>query len=452
MPTGTPVIPTDITVHLGAPTSAAQNVTVPFSSYIKNVASGEIYPTWPESALRANIYAIISFALNRIYTEYYRSQGYDFDITSVTAFDQSYAPDREIFENISRIVDEIFNNYIVRQGSVEPLFAQFCNGTTSKCNGLSQWGTVSLAENGLSSYEILQNYYGKDINIVTNAPVQDVTESYPGVPLKLGDTGNNVKVIQTELNRISQNYPAIPKIAEENGIFGVDTENAVRKFQEIFYLQNNGTVDKSTWYKIKRYYVGVKGLSELMSEGVTVEEASVPFTTTLAPGSSGPVVSILQYYLSVIAYFNPNLNFAAINGYYGPETETAVREFQSFYGLPVTGEVDVFTWDTITRIYLQILSSLEMGYSGQKAKLYPGYFLSYGMQGDDIIDLQTYLSVVRRNIPQIGNVEVTGIYDDQTKNAILNFQRLFGIPQTGAVGPVTWNAIAKEYDNIIENN
>ena len=452
MATVTPVIPTDITVHLGAPTSAAQNVTVPFSSYIKNVASGEIYPTWPESALRANIYAIISFALNRVYTEYYRSQGYDYDITSVTAFDQSYEPNREVFENISRIVDEIFNNYIVRQGSVEPLFAQFCNGTTSKCNGLSQWGTVPLAESGLSSYEILQNYYGKDINIVTNAPVEDVTESYPGVPLKLGDTGNNVKIIQTELNRISRNYPAIPKIAEENGIFGVDTENAVRKFQEIFYLQNNGTVDKSTWYKIKRYYVGVKGLSELMSEGVTLEEVSIPFTKTLKPGSSGSEVSILQYYLSVIAYFNPNLNFALINAYYGEQTERAVREFQQYYGLPVTGEVDVFTWDTITRIYLQILSSLEMGYSGNKAKLYPGYFLSYGAKGDDIRDLQTYLSVIRRNIPQIGNVEVTGVYDDQTKTAILNFQRLFGIPTTGAVGPVTWNAVAKEYDNIIENN
>lgn len=452
MPVGTPVIPETITVHLGSPGSAAQNVTVPFTEYIKNVASGEIYPTWPESALRANIYAIISFALNRVYTEYYRAREYDYDITSVTAYDQSYAPDREVFENISRIVDEIFNNYIVRQGAVEPFFAQFCNGTTSTCNGLSQWGTVPLAEMGLSSYEILQRFYGDDINIVTNAPVEEITESYPGVPLKLGDTGNNVKVIQTELNRISQNYPAIPKIAEENGIFGVDTQDAVRKFQQIFYLDASGTVDKSTWYKIKQYYNGVKGLSELMSEGITLEEASVPFTQTLGPNSSGPIVSILQYYLSVIAYFNPNLDFAAINGYYGTETENAVREFQNFYGLPVTGEVDVFTWDTITRIYLQILSTLETGYSGQKAKLYPGYFLSYGMQGEDIRDLQTYLSVVSRNIPQIGNVEITGIYDDQTRTAILNFQRLFGIPQTGAVGPVTWNDIAREYDNIIENN
>ena len=163
-----PVIPQDITVHLGAPGSVAQNVTVPFIDYIKNVASGEIYPTWPEEALRANIYAIITYALNRIYTEWYPSRGYDFDITNTTQFDQSFSPDREVFENISNIVDEIFNDYVVRQGSIQPLFTAFCNGTTSTCEGLSQWGTVSLAEQGLTPYEILQYYYGRNIGIVEN--------------------------------------------------------------------------------------------------------------------------------------------------------------------------------------------------------------------------------------------------------------------------------------------
>ena len=154
----TPVIPESITVHLGAPTANAQNVTVDFVDYIKNVASSEIYPTWPESSLRANIYAIISYALNRIYTEWYPSRGYDFDITNTTQFDQAFVPDREIYDNISRIVDEIFNDYVVRQGSIEPLFTQFCNGTTSTCAGLSQWGTVSLAEQGLSPFQILANF------------------------------------------------------------------------------------------------------------------------------------------------------------------------------------------------------------------------------------------------------------------------------------------------------
>ena len=191
-----PIIPENITVHLGAPSSSAQNVTVPFVDYIKNVASSEIYPTWPEEALRANIYAIISFALNRIYTEWYPSRGYNFDITNSTQFDQAFVPDREIFENIIYIVDDIFNDYVVRQGSIEPLFTQFCNGTTSTCDGLSQWGTVSLAESGYTPYRILQNYYGNDIGIVEDARVGEAGESYPGVPLRLGDAGNNVRLVQ----------------------------------------------------------------------------------------------------------------------------------------------------------------------------------------------------------------------------------------------------------------
>ena len=271
-----PVIPESIRVHLGSPSSNAETVTVPFVDYIKNVASSEIYPTWPENALRANIYAIITFALNRIYTEWYPSRGYDFDITNSTQYDQAYVPNREIFENINDIVNDIFDEYVVRNGSIQPLFTQFCNGTTSTCNGLSQWGTVSLAEQGLTPYEILQRFYGEDIGILTDTPVESVGESYPGEPLRLGDDSNSVKIIQTELNRISDNYPAIPKIRLENGLFGVDTENAVRAFQEIFGLPENGTVDKATWYRIKRYYNGVKRLAELSAEGVTEEEASLP--------------------------------------------------------------------------------------------------------------------------------------------------------------------------------
>ena len=172
-----PIIPEQITVHLGTPESTAENVTVPFTDYIKNVASSEIYPTWPESALRANIYAIITFALNRIYTEWYRSRGYNFDITNSTQFDQAFVKNRDYFENISRIVDEIFNDYIVRQNDIQPLFSRFCNGTTSKCDGLSQWGSVTLAESGYTPFRILQNYYGDDIRLVENAPVAEIEES-----------------------------------------------------------------------------------------------------------------------------------------------------------------------------------------------------------------------------------------------------------------------------------
>lgn len=447
-----PVIPSTITVHLGSPDSNARNVTVPFAEYIKNVASSEIYPTWPENAIRANIYAIISYVLNRVYTEWYPSRGYSFDITNTTRFDQAFVENREIFENISRIVDEIFNNYIVRQGNIEPFFATFCNGTTSRCNGLSQWGTVELANQGLTPYEILQYYYGNDIGIVTNAPVEDIEESYPGIPLILGDSGNNVKIIQTELNRISRNYPAIPKISQENGIFGTDTQAAVSKFQEIFNLPVTGQVDKSTWYRIKQYYVGVKNLSELVSEGVSINEASLPFTRQLSKGMSGIGVRTLQYYLNIIAYFNPNLELSPLDGYFGDATEQAVTDFQRFYGLPQTGIVNNVTWNKINQIYKSTVSSLPQGYSGNKAKLYPGYLLSEGISNQDVRDLQTYLSVIGENYPELNVLPITGYFGPQTRQTVEDFQKLFGIPVTGAVGAVTWSEIAKQYDSIIENN
>ncbi len=446
-----PYIPSYITVHLGPPGSNAENVTVPFTDYIKNVASSELYPTWPESALRANIYAIITYALNRIYTEHYRSQGYDFDITSSTQYDQAFVKNRDIFENISRIVDDIFNNYVVRQGNIEPFFTQFCNGTTVTCPGLSQWGTVTLANQGLTPYEILQYYYGDNINIVQNAPVMDVQETYPGTPLQIGDAGNDVKILQTQLNRITQNYPAIPTIEDVDGIFGVSTQNAVRKFQEIFNLPQTGVVDKSTWYKIKRYYNGVKQLGELLSEGVTAEEAEVPFGRTLSRGDQGTPVRIIQYYLNVIGYFNPDLDLLPIDGVFGAGTENAVKAFQSFYGLPADGVVGRNTWNRMETIYQQIIDSLAPGYSGSKAKLYPGYYLTPGMENDDVRDLQTYLALIGRYYAQMPEIPVTGYFGSQTENAVRTFQQLFGLPVNGVVGPITWNTIAQQYDFLVQS-
>ncbi len=444
-----PVIPQNITVHLGTPDSNAQNVTVNFVDYIKNVASSEIYPTWPDAALRANIYAIISYALNRIYTEWYPSRGYNFDITNSTAVDQAFSPDREIYENISLIVDDIFNNYVVKQGSVEPFFTQFCNGTTSTCRGLSQWGTVALANQGLTPYQILQNYYGTDIGIVENAPVSEIEESYPGTPLRIGDAGNDVKIIQTELNRIARNYPAIPLIAEPNGVFGIDTEAAVRAFQQIFGLVQSGEVDKPTWYKIKQYYVGVKNLSDLVSEGITLSEAQVPFENQLREGSEGIDVRTIQYYLNIIAYFNPEFNVITLDGIYGPETANAVRQFQRYYGLPVTGVMNTATWNVLNRIYSETVEFLPEGYSGKYGKLYPGYFLTEGMSGQNIRDLQTYLALIGQNLEVIPKIPVTGYFGTQTREAVTAFQNAFGILANGAVGPITWNTIVNQYDSLV---
>ena len=346
MPTVLPYVPQRITVHLGTPNSDAQNVTVSFSDYVKNVASSEIYPTWDESALRANILAITSFALNRIYTEFYRSRGYDYDITNSTAFDQYFVNGRSFFDNVSRLVDELFDDYLRRPGFVEPLAAKFCNGTTVTCEGLSQWGSQNLAQQGYTSTEILDNYYG-DVEIVQNAPIQGITSSYPGTPLRRGTTGPGVVTIQTELNRISQNYPAIPKIPVVDGIFGSRTEAAVRKFQEVFNLSPDGIVGPATWYALVRIYVAVTRLAELRSQGQQFYANSWATTDPIEQGDRGIKVEHLQYMLSVLSAYIPEIPPLNIDGIFGNNTRAAVIAAQRRFGLPQTGIVDFDTWDEI---------------------------------------------------------------------------------------------------------
>lgn len=346
MPTVIPFVPQYITVHLGSPDSSAANVTVPFSDYVKNVASSEIYPTWEESALRANIYAIVSFALNRVYTEFYRSRGYNFDITSSTAIDQAFVNGRSYFDSIVRLVDELFNDYLRRPGFVEPLAAKFCNGTTVTCEGLSQWGSQNLARQGYNTTQIIRSYYG-NVEIVNNAPVRGYTSSYPGTALRRGSSGPNVVVIQVELNRIAQNYPAIPKLANVDGIFGSRTENAVRKFQQIFNLTPDGVVGKATWYALVRLYTAVNRLSELRSLGQQFYSVSWSPPNSLSQGSTGDKVRTLQYMLNVLAEYISQIPSIAADGIFGTETANAVTAAQQYLGLPQTGVVDETTWDEI---------------------------------------------------------------------------------------------------------
>ena len=438
-----PIVPEFITVHLGKPNAAARNVRVPFAQYIKNVASSEIYPTWPENALRANIYAEITFALNRVYTEHYRSRGYDFDITNSTQFDQYYVEGRDIFENISRVVDDIFNDYVVKQGQIQPYFTQYCAGT---CEGLSQWGTVALANQGYTPYRILQYYYGNDIDIVKNAPIKSNTPTYPGTPLRLGTGGEEVVEIQRELNRIAANYPSIPKISGSRGYFEQMTQNAVRQFQKIFNLESDGIVGKDTWYKIKRIYNGVKGLSELYSEGITISEAERKYERVLNKGSRGPSVKILQYYLCFLSYFNLKLPYISVDGIFGDETRDAVLAFQSLYGLDVDGIVGRDTWDMIQNAYVGVLTSLPNEYRSYSSLLYPGYIITTGANGKVVEQLQTYLKTIAANNPSIPDVTVDGYYGEETKKAVLAVQKLEGIEQNGQVGVLTWNAIVSLYN------
>ncbi len=441
-----PAIPEFITVHLGEPDQPARNVTISFRDYIKNVASSEIYPTWPESALRANILAQITFALNRIYTEWYRSQGYDFDITNSTKYDQSFVEGRDIFDTISRIVDDIFNNYVVKQGTISPYFTQYCDGIRVTCNGLSQWGTVDLANQGLTPYEILKTYYGNDINIVYDAPVRANIPSYPGVPLQLGSFSEDVRIIQRQLNRISDNYPSIPKIFPTNGFFNLQTETAVEKFQEIFNLQVDGIVGKSTWYKIKYLYNAVKGLSDLYSEGISFDEASRIYSRVLKEGDTGEQVGVIQYYLAVIGYFDGDIPQITIDRVFGPNTRNAVLAFQKKYGLTQDGQVGRDTFIKMTEVYSNIRRNLAGRYISNSEEIFPGRFLGRDMSGDDIITLQKFLNVISQNDPSITPVYVTGSFDNATELAVKEIQSRYNITPNGVVGPLTWNAIVNLYN------
>ncbi len=345
------IIPNPITVHLGRPTAYASNVQVSFPDYVKNVASSEIYPTWPDASLRANIYAIITFALNRVFTEWYRSQGYSFDITNSTAYDQAFVYGRPIYESISRVVDDIFNEYVRRQGQIAPYFTSFCNGTTTSCAGLSQWGTVTLANQGLTPLQILRTYYPDDVEIATTDIIANVPSSYPGSPLRVGSTGLDVQTIQTYLNRIRRNYPAIPIITDEAGVFGDSTRAAVTKFQSVFQLAPDGIVGKATWYKISQLYTAVTRLSELDSEGTTLGIGTVPPAAVLRQGSRGADVITLQYLLNVIAEYYPGIPDISQDGIFGNATRQAVIAFQNAAGLDPDGIVGVNTWKALYDVY-----------------------------------------------------------------------------------------------------
>lgn len=436
-------IPEFITVHLGTPSSNARNVTVPFTEYIKNVASSEIYPTWPEEALKANIHAIVSLTLNRFFTEWYRSQGYDFDITNTTAYDQSFVEGRNIFENISRLVDENFNTYVTREGFSNPLFTTFCDGRTVSCNGLSQWGSVSLAENGNNALQILRYYYGNDVNLTSTNEVQSAQASYPGTPLKLGDTGEDVVTIQQQLLRIRENYPAIPLIPTIDGVFGSSTDSAVRTFQEIFDLDVDGIVGKSTWYRISFIYSSVAKLGETVGEGFSdIFSAEIP-VVTISRGDSGNYVLLLQSLIDYISVFYPSVPSVEKDGIYGTSTEDAVRAFQRTFGLSETGIVTPVIWNAFYQVYLNIINSVTPSLPNQG---FPGENLKRGDSGENVKLMQTYLNEISKRYPNIPAVSEDGIFGGDTEDAVLQFQRAVRLNPTGVIDVSTWERIVELYN------
>lgn len=257
------VIPEFIIVHDGTPNNRnAKNYTVRYRDYIKNVASSEIYATWPEATIYANVLAILSFTLNRVYTEFYRARGYDFTITSSTAFDHKWIPERNIYNTIDAAVDNIFNNYLSRPNVKQPILTQYCDGKKVSCPGLmTQWGSKELGDQGYTPIQILRNFYGNNLYINSTEEISGIPSSYPGNILRTGSVGSNVRTIQEQLNEISRAYPRIPRVTQD-GVFGPDTENAVREFQKIFNLNPDGIVGFNTWYKISAIYVAVSRIAE----------------------------------------------------------------------------------------------------------------------------------------------------------------------------------------------
>lgn len=448
-----PTIPENIVIHLGPPDSDAENVTESFADYIKNVASSEIYPTWPREALIANILAEISVALNRVYTGFYRNRGYDFDITSSIANDQSYVYQRNIYSNISELVDEIFTSYIKRPEFIEPLYATFCDGVEVTCNGLSQWGSVELANQGLSSFDILTNYYGTNLEIVSNVPISEATGTPPTAVLREGDTGRDVELIQRKLNRISTNYPGIPKIYPADGFFGESTTNAVKVFQEVFNLEPDGIVGKNTWYRIDAIYGAVKRLSALNSEGLRLSDLSTSYPAVLKEGDSSSGVLVLQYYLQYISTFIPTVANVTVDGSFGPATKNSVISFQKTYGLPETGIVDRTVWDEIESAYYSYLRSIPYEFTEGTALPFPGRIIRAGTEGDDVRALQEYLNFISNTYTSIPKIAVDGVFGPATEAALAEFIDIFGIDASPTrVSAPLWNAITNVYDDLYVGN
>ena len=474
-------IPEYITVHLGAPSAWAQNVTVRFVDYIKNVASHEIYPTWPEQSLRANIYAQITFALNRVYTEWYVSRGYSFQITNSTAYDQYFVNGGNVFENVSKIVDSIFNEYFSIVNSNAPYFTQYCNGTTAKCNGLSQWGTVDLANNGKTALQILQYYYGNDKILKRTPIIAGLVESYPGVAIRRTNRNSNVTIIQQQLNRISQNYPAIPKLIPVDGIFGPNTEASVKVFQRVFNLVQDGIVGRATWYKLSAIYTAVKRLGELdqeVEQNIIVEDLNGNLNgdyqlESLKHGSNCSYVDPEEIYsvedltrypgyvlkknfvnkdvrrlktmLAKISSLYEEIPEVNVDRDFDEKTKNAVIKFQKTFGLSQTGDVDINTWRNIVFVYLSLDSGRNINTSDI---LFPFPFeLKLGDNNGYVAVLKEYMNVLARNGYNIRILPIDNIFDSATERNVKSLQKVFDLRKTGVVDKVTWNKIASTYND-----
>lgn len=435
-------VPEVIAVHLGAPDSAAPTVYVPYTDYIKNAASAEIYPTWEEEAIRANVIAINSITLNRIYTEWYRGRGYDFDITNATAFDQSFVPGNGTFENVGRIVDELFNVYVVREGFRNPLFTSYCDGVRTVCDGMSQWGSQALAKEGYTAEEILRYYYGDDIALESTDNIVSSPFSYPGTPLTVGASGAAVRKVRRDLYRIAAAYPSIPRISPVYDVYDAAAEEAVRAFQSIFGLEADGIVGKATWYKLSSVYAAVTRIAELTGGGDPGLAPSEVPDRPVGRGDRGEAVAAAQFMLDYLSVFYDALSPLDADGFFGAQTENAVRAFQAAFGLDETGRLTAVDWETLFRVYYAVLTAVTPALG---AEGYPGEVLKRGARGESVYLVQVYLNKVAEDYPSIPVLAADGVYGAQTAEAVTAFQRRFFLNPSGEVDALTWERLMEVY-------
>ncbi|MBM6717915.1 peptidoglycan-binding protein [Gemmiger formicilis] len=398
--------------------------------------AGLVCPAWPEQALRANILAQISLALNRVWTEWYPSRGYTFNITGSPAVDQAFTEGRTVYAVMERLTAELFSTYVRRTGDAEPYFTEYCDGKLVTCKGMKQWGTVDRANEGKTALQILRYYYGNDVNLVTTNNIAAIPESYPGTALRRGSTGTAVRILQRQLDRIAKDYPAFGK-PTVNGTFDAETESSVKAFQKYFSLTADGVVGRSTWYKISYIYVSVKELAQLTSEGESMDATVTGGTwpgVVLRRGDTGTYVELVQFWLSTLAEFDTDIPDLTVDGNFGAGTERSVKAFQTKAGLTADGVVGQATWDALYLAWVDVQS--DMG-----GTAYPGTALRTGSKGNEVRLVQFWLRVAADNYSTLQTVTVDGNFGSGTAAAVKAFQSLFGLTADGVVGRATWTKL-----------
>lgn len=402
------ILPQSVTVHMGKPDETAENKTVSFPEYMKNTASSEIDPTLPEKTIRRRVSLLLQFALGRIGGRFYRNRGYPFDVTALPQYDRKFSGHGRTYENVNRIVNEILDGI-----------------TGTPLHGSERMEGEKKA-----------------------APVSG--QVYPGYPLKAGSSGAAVQAVQLELNRIAENYPSIAPIALPNGVFGTDTEEAVRQFQRISGIVPDGVVGRDTWYKLRHVYEGVRRFSGLLYDGKILQASDHSFTGSLKDGAFGQSVGETQYHINVVSYFYPQVPSVALDEFYGPKTAAAVKAFQKLSYLVEDGIVGQNTWHSMGVSCGNIMGCVNgcfpAGYAENRAAAYPGYVLSKGMENSDVGRLQKYLDGISLYYGTIPQMAQTGVYDEATAAAVAALQQQNGITATGAVDGETWDLIARLYD------